>query len=343
MPVQMVRSDSSVLRETRAKLGMTQQQVADKARIQLRQYQRLENGERQIFTSTFDTSCRVLEALGLDPLKYIHGEYVLGEEFDLFAKKEKKAQNNFLDARKFTFEEFPHPLHPDDTGDSGTLEIAASKLNPDERYIVKRGFPELACNEFMYHKIASALGLYTQEVKLISGSGDYRRACAIRYVPNAKAFNPREIGGTNKQVFYAFEALFAILCEEDSHEYYVDEEDCVFKLDNAASFMVSQMTIMWFDGDRMTRGLIPDILEPLRRLDNRGFYEQMEVLKKDYGKPAAESYLAFIRRFADFDASVLEEAFETLDKQYSRLLARYYAFFINLRKKACREFLEEIK
>jgi len=47
---------------------------------------------------------------------------------------------NFIDARKLNFKPFQHPLRPpDETGDSGTLEFATSKSNPDEQYIVKRG------------------------------------------------------------------------------------------------------------------------------------------------------------------------------------------------------------
>ena len=99
------------------------------------------------------------------------------------------ASDNFIDARKFTFSPFPHPHHPDEPGDSGTLELATSKIDPNEQYIVKSGYPELGCNELMYHKVAKALGLYTQEAKLVSGNKSYRRAAAIRYVPNAREFD----------------------------------------------------------------------------------------------------------------------------------------------------------
>ena len=72
-----------ILRDYRDKLGLTQQQVADKARIQLRQYQRYESGERNLSSSSFSIACRVIEALGLDPTKYHHGDYVLGDEVEI--------------------------------------------------------------------------------------------------------------------------------------------------------------------------------------------------------------------------------------------------------------------
>mgnify|MGYP002512304243 FL=1 len=70
----------SVLREKRVVLGMTQQQVADKAGIILQQYQKFESGERDIMTSSFKTACKVVEALGMDITDFYHGEYTIGEE-----------------------------------------------------------------------------------------------------------------------------------------------------------------------------------------------------------------------------------------------------------------------
>lgn len=81
MPMQVMRVEEKwILRDYRDKLGLTQQQVADKAEIQLRQYQRFEAGERNLSSSSFHIACRVIEALGLDICKYFHGGYVLDDE-----------------------------------------------------------------------------------------------------------------------------------------------------------------------------------------------------------------------------------------------------------------------
>ena len=81
MAMQIMRVEEKwILRDYREKLGLTQQQVADKANIQLRQYQRFESGERNLSSSSFNIACRVIEALGLDINKYYHGEYVCGDE-----------------------------------------------------------------------------------------------------------------------------------------------------------------------------------------------------------------------------------------------------------------------
>lgn len=58
--------ESDVLRNAREGLGLSVRQVAEKANVSLRQYQRFETGERSLSSSSFVIARRVLEALGLD-------------------------------------------------------------------------------------------------------------------------------------------------------------------------------------------------------------------------------------------------------------------------------------
>ena len=71
--------DRSILFECRIVLGLTQKQVAERAKIPLQSYQRFENGDRKLSTASFTIACRVLEALEMDITAYFHGNYVLGE------------------------------------------------------------------------------------------------------------------------------------------------------------------------------------------------------------------------------------------------------------------------
>ena len=76
----IIPTAAAVLSEKRQILRLTQQEVADRAKITLRQYQRLESGERNILTSSFGLACRVIEALDMDVSKFYHGAYYLEEE-----------------------------------------------------------------------------------------------------------------------------------------------------------------------------------------------------------------------------------------------------------------------
>jgi transcriptional regulator with XRE-family HTH domain len=80
MGVQIIRLEHHILQDARGKLGLTQQQVADAAKVTLRQYQRFENGERSLSSSSFDIARRVLDALMLDLSAYARGDYSLSTE-----------------------------------------------------------------------------------------------------------------------------------------------------------------------------------------------------------------------------------------------------------------------
>lgn len=55
----------------REELGLTQNQVAKIAEIQLRQYQRLESGETKLTSTSFSAGVRVCYALQLDPFELV--------------------------------------------------------------------------------------------------------------------------------------------------------------------------------------------------------------------------------------------------------------------------------
>ena len=60
-----------ILFQRRKGLRMTQQQVADKAGVQLRQYQRLESGEREISSASGNIMLPICKALMLDPYLFV--------------------------------------------------------------------------------------------------------------------------------------------------------------------------------------------------------------------------------------------------------------------------------
>lgn len=64
--------DHSILYSRRKQLRMTQQQVADAAKIQLRQYQRLESGERSMASTSLRIGLSICGVLKLDPRRFVH-------------------------------------------------------------------------------------------------------------------------------------------------------------------------------------------------------------------------------------------------------------------------------
>ena len=64
--------DSSILSTRRKQLHMTQQQVADSAHIQLRQYQRFEDGSRSMSSASMRIGLSICAVLKLDPYRIVY-------------------------------------------------------------------------------------------------------------------------------------------------------------------------------------------------------------------------------------------------------------------------------
>jgi transcriptional regulator with XRE-family HTH domain len=77
LPDQVKREEKDILIEARKKLGLTQQQVADKADVAMRHYQMFEGGRRKLSTSSFWTASKILQALELDVTTFARGGYGL--------------------------------------------------------------------------------------------------------------------------------------------------------------------------------------------------------------------------------------------------------------------------
>lgn len=66
---------NKILKIFRKYKQLTQQQVADKANINYRQYQKFESGERDVMNGSFKLVCRLLNALEIDIYKFYQGNY----------------------------------------------------------------------------------------------------------------------------------------------------------------------------------------------------------------------------------------------------------------------------
>ena len=62
---------AALLRARRKSKKLTQQQVADRAKMNIRHYQHFEGGERSLVTAAFFTTMSVLSALEIDPYSFI--------------------------------------------------------------------------------------------------------------------------------------------------------------------------------------------------------------------------------------------------------------------------------
>ena len=68
-----VTTETEMLRKARLKKGLSQQQVAILAGVHIRQYQRIECGERDIRYASMKLGLSICAVLGIDPLVLVFG------------------------------------------------------------------------------------------------------------------------------------------------------------------------------------------------------------------------------------------------------------------------------
>ncbi len=94
MDFELLELEHHILHERRKELKLTQQQVADSAGIQLRQYQRFESGERNISGSSARIMLSVCEVLLLDPFVFLgKGNEKPETKFIILPKIEKQGMS----------------------------------------------------------------------------------------------------------------------------------------------------------------------------------------------------------------------------------------------------------
>ncbi|MBR5684113.1 MAG: helix-turn-helix transcriptional regulator [Ruminococcus sp.] len=79
-------TSQDILRTRREQLKLTQQQVATGAHLQLRQYQRIESGERNLETATLKTALSICAVLKLDPFTFLPEGELMNKYYELNTK-----------------------------------------------------------------------------------------------------------------------------------------------------------------------------------------------------------------------------------------------------------------
>ena len=95
---ELIKLEHAILKDRREQVGLTQQQVADIAGINIRQYQRFESGERRISSTSFRIGVAVADVLGLDVHELIATPSVAAylkekQEFERLKKQDGKKQD----------------------------------------------------------------------------------------------------------------------------------------------------------------------------------------------------------------------------------------------------------
>lgn len=140
-------------------------------------------------------------------------------------------------------------------GDSGALLLAKAKEDRSRRYLVKHAYTDCACNEFVYTKLAQAMGVKMPDAVLFQLSPDEKRPYfKTEYIIGLKYLNLLIEDPTYRQIreqacnwqdYFRFKAMYEMFVEVDSFETPLAADGFIYRVDTTASFLLSNMMLSY--------------------------------------------------------------------------------------------------
>ena len=263
----------------------------------------------------------------------------------------KKALNSpdVLDVSDFIFEPFEQERGE---GDSGNLLLATHKDDASRKYIVKHAFCDCAANEFVYSKIAGALGLKMPDIKLFRLSDPLddmifktEYIIGIEYLnivdqrPNAETLRKAK----NADDYYKFHTLYKLFFESDSFEVVLADDGYIYRIDTGASFLIENSAMLTAGFDK-----IPDEYRIYARvLTNKWTWDsidkEMKFLTELCGEDKISLLLEPLYEIQKIYKPYISKFLDTLCYFYPDCIGDYYSFFFSTLKKRVKSFTAAIE
>lgn len=154
-------------------------------------------------------------------------------------------------------------------GDSGKLLLAKRKSAPSDRYLVKHAYTDCACNEFVYTKLAQAMGLCMPDAILFQlSSGEKCSYFKTEYIIGERYLNVIDPSPTYEKIreqaknwkhFFAFYGLYCMTDEADGVEILLADDDKIYRVDTTDAFPISNWQLDMAGIDRKIRDCNPYI------------------------------------------------------------------------------------
>lgn len=254
------------------------------------------------------------------------------------------------------------PIRPlNRVGDSGELLLAVNKKDKTERYLIKHEYCDSAANEFVYSKLAHAMGLHIPKSRLFQISEDKNRNCfKSGYTAGAVYLELQDANPSyelihdcalNWEEYHSFMALYYLFLESDSFEVVLADDGLIYRVDTTDSFSLSEIFLSQAGLDIETpNGNIQEIMKKtlLENHRNRNFWEYMHfnALMKNwiekYGEESKKGFLYSFREIQGISQEYIDDFINTLCYFYPDFIGDCYSMFIKAAQKKAQSFLNSL-
>lgn len=251
---------------------------------------------------------------------------------------------------------FSRALHHD--GDSGSLMLAKRKTDRNEQYLVKHEFTDCACNEFVYTKLAQAMGYCMPDAVLFQLSpGEKRPYFKTEYiigerylnvVDPAPSYEKIRACAKNWEQFFAFDGLYSLTGECDGIELLLADDDLIYRVDVTDAFPISNYQLDMAGVDREFNGINPH-LEMKRLLLGRDFLKALDAEHCDrmlhrcveIDPEQRHYFLEPFVRLQEISSDHMDGFLNTLCYFYPDFIGDFFKQYLKALQKQCYDYWKE--
>lgn len=243
-------------------------------------------------------------------------------------------------------------------GDSGALLLAKRKTNKSERYLVKHAYTDCACNEFVYTKLAQAMGYCMPDAVLFQLSpGEKRPYFKSEYIIGEKYLNVLDAAPSYEKVrelaknweqYFSFLGLYALTAESDGVEILLADDHQIYRVDTTDAFPISNWHLDTAGINREINGLNPYEITKTQLL-SQDFSHALNGSSCNWWlekcleiDPQSRPYfLEPFTRLQEVHSDYIDDFLNTLCYFYPDFIGDYFKLYISALQKQCADYLKE--
>lgn len=241
-------------------------------------------------------------------------------------------------------------------GDSGSLLLAKQKSNRKMQYVIKHAYTDCACNEFVYTKLAQAMGYTMPNVLLFQLSANEKRRyfkteyiIGLQYLEleiESPSYAEIREKAVNWEEYFSFLGMYAMFGESDSFETPLAKDGKIYRIDTTDAFPISTWQLDDAGINADIQGVNPYAVRKKQLLSSGFSHVLLQGWCDSYFKSCQKTdkscipyFLEPFTRIQEIPNDYIDAFLNTLCYFYPDFIGDYFKRYIVTLQKECAEYL----
>ena len=275
-----------------------------------------------------------------------------------FKKRENQNKPSLISPDVVQVRDYDFSVFSEREGDSGKLLLATQKSNSANQYLVKHAYTNCACNEFIYTKLALAMGYAMPKAVLFQASSseglshfetEYVIGEQLLNVVNEQpSYEEIRNSADNWSDYFAFYALYEMTGEGDDVELLLADDNLIYRVDTTGAFPIGNFQLDLAAVDQNIAGVNPYQMTKEQLLSS-DFSNVLNcfacdcMLKKclEIDSKCKAYYLEPFARIQEVREDYIDDFLNTLCYFYPDYIGEYFKRYLSALKKDAAAYWKE--